>query len=344
MLVTYTLRRILDSIPVLLGVSIVSYFMISATAGSYVPGLELNRDLKPEDVARLRHLMGVDMPWYLQYLNWLGIAWIMKLLGVATVFGDSPISPGLLQGDLGRSLTDGTAITGQVLARLPYTMELAATAIAIGVSIAIPMGVAGALRRGSRIDNAFTVISTSGIAIPHFWLGLCLILLFSVSFKAWGLPWLPSGGAESIASGGDPLDRAVHLLLPASVLSLGYLAIWSRYMRSSMLEVLNLDYVRTARAKGMVERRVVYVHALRNAIVPLVTLVGLEFPALFSGALITEVVFSWPGLGRFALQAAQARDVTTLMALTVFGTFLVVVGNLIADILYAVLDPRIRYQ
>lgn len=333
----------MDSIPVLLGVSIISYLLISATAGNYVPGLELNRELKPEDVARLRHLMGVDIPWYLQYLNWLGIAWIMKSVGVAGVFGDSPISPGLLQGDLGRSLIDGTPISAQVIARLPYTMELAVTAILIGVLIAIPMGVVSGLRRGSRIDHSFTILSTSGIAIPHFWLGLCLILLLSVSFKAWGLPWLPSGGAESIAGGGDLLDRAVHLILPASVLSLGYLAVWSRYMRSSMLEVLGQDYVRTARAKGMPERRVTYVHALRNAIVPLVTLVGLEFPAIFSGALITEVVFSWPGLGRFALQAAQARDVTTLMALTVFGCFLVVVGNLIADILYAVLDPRIRY-
>jgi len=339
----YALRRVLDSLPVLLGVTIVTFILTQATVGSYVPGLELNRDLKPEDIERLRHSLGLDQPWYFQYLNWLGVAWIVKAVGLGAIFGNAPVTPGLLEGDLGRSIVDGTPITQHILERLGNTLELTLTAICLGVAIAIPLGVVGALRRGSTIDHAFTVAATAGIAVPAFWTGLVLILLFAVLFNQWGLPSLPTGGVESPLGGGDPIDRLQHLLLPALVLSFGYLAIWSRYIRSSMLEVLSQDYVRTARAKGMSERRVVYLHALRNAIVPLVTLIGLELPGLLSGGAIIEIVFSWPGIGRFALSAVQAHDITTVLALTVFGASLIVIGNLLADLLYAILDPRIRY-
>jgi peptide/nickel transport system permease protein len=343
MLARFALRRILDSLPVLLGVSVITFALVQATIGSYVPGLDLNRDLSPADIARLRHLIGLDEPWWFQYLNWLGIAWIVKAVGLGAVLGGFPVSTGLLEGDLGRSIIDGTSITSNILARLSYTLELTLTAICIGVLIAIPLGVVGALRRGSLADQAFTVASSAGIAVPAFWTGLVTILLFAVLFHQWNLPALPTGGAESPLGGGDPFDRLLHLALPATVLSFGYLAIWSRYVRSGMLEVLGQDYVRTARAKGMTDRRVVYVHALRNAIVPLVTLIGLELPGLFSGSAIIEIVFSWPGLGRYALSAVQAHDITVVLALTVFGSSLVVIGNLLADVLYAVLDPRIRY-
>lgn len=333
----------MDSIPVLLGVTIITFALVQATIGSYVPGLELNRDLKPEDIVRLRHAIGLDQPWWFQYLNWLGVAWIAKAVGLSSLLGGYPVTTGMLEGDLGRSIIDGTSITSNVLARLGYTLELTLTAICIGVLIAVPLGVVGALRRGSVIDQAFTVASSAGIAVPAFWTGLVTILLFAVLFHEWNLPALPTGGAESPLGGGDPLDRLVHLALPATVLSFGYLAVWSRYVRSGMLEVLGQDYVRTARAKGMTDRRVVYVHALRNAIVPLVTLIGLELPGLFSGSAIIEIVFSWPGLGRYALSAVQSHDITVVLALTVFGSSLVVLGNLLADVMYAVLDPRIRY-
>jgi peptide/nickel transport system permease protein len=343
MLARFALRRILDSLPVLLGVSIITFALVQATIGSYVPGLELNRDLKPEDIVRLRHAIGLDQPWWFQYLNWLGIAWIAKAVGLGAALGGYPVNTGLLEGDLGRSIIDGTSITTNILARLGYTLELTLTAVCIGVLIAIPLGVVGALRRGSLVDQTFTVASTAGVAVPAFWTGLVTILLFAVLFHEWNLPALPTGGAESPLGGGDPFDRLAHLVLPATVLSFGYLAIWSRYVRSGMLEVLGQDFVRTARAKGMTDRRVVYVHALRNAIVPLVTLIGLELPGLFSGSAIIEIVFSWPGLGRYALSAVQSHDITVVLALTVFGSSLVVIGNLVADVLYAVLDPRIRY-
>lgn len=319
----YALRRLLAAIPVVIGVTTVTFLLMKVTAGSYVPGLDLNPDLRPEDVARIRHQLGVDQPLYLQYLQWI--------VGV------------FLHADFGRSLLDGTPVLQHILVRLPASLELTLTAILIGVALAIPLGLTGALRRGSKLDHLLTGVSVGGFAVPQFWLGLMLILLFSVTFKAWGLPWLPSGGRESTIAGGDPLDLLGHLIMPATVLSFFYLSIWSRFVRSSTLEVLSQDYVRTARAKGMPERRVVYLHALRNSIVPLVTLVGLELPGLFAGGLVVEVVFSWPGIGLMAFERAKGYDFTMVMGVTTFVAILVVFGNLLADLLYAVLDPRIRY-
>jgi peptide/nickel transport system permease protein len=293
-----------------------------ATAGSYVPGLDLNPSLKPADIARIKTNLGLDRPLWLQYVTWLA---------------------GIGHGDFGRSLIDGSPVMSHILERLPNTLELTITAIVLGVLLSIPLGVTGALRRGSKLDNFFTVVSTTGFAVPQFWLGLILILFFSVQLHAWGLPWLPSGGAYSAFGGGDLLDRILHLIMPAVVLSFFYLSVWSRFVRSSMVEVLSQDYVRTARAKGMAERRVVYLHALRNAVVPLVTLVGLELPALVSGGLVVEVVFGWPGIGRLLYERAQQLDYTTVMGITTFAALLVVLGNLLADLLYAWLDPRIRY-
>jgi peptide/nickel transport system permease protein len=201
------------------------------------------------------------------------------------------------------------------------------------------------MRRGSRVDHALTTLSVAGFAVPEFWLGLMLILLFGViPAQRFGAPILPTSGAfDPIQGGTDIIDRLSHLILPATVLGFFYLSIWSRFTRSSMLEVLSQDYVRTARAKGMSQRRVVYVHALRNAVTPLVTLIGLELPGLVSGGVIVEVVFGWPGIGRFAYERAVAFDYTTVMGVTTFAAVLVIVGNLIADMLYALLDPRVRY-
>jgi peptide/nickel transport system permease protein len=322
-LAKYALRRLLAAVPVVIGVTTVTFLLMKVTAGSYVPGLDLDPNLRPEDVARIRHQLGVDQPIYVQYWQWV---------------------TGLLHGDFGRSMLDGTPVLTHIAARLPASLELTLAAILLGVLISIPLGVTGALRRGSRLDHALTGVSVAGFAIPQFWLGLMLILVFSVSFHAWGLPWLPSGGQQSTIGGGDPLDLLAHLVMPATVLSFFYLSVWSRFTRSSMLEVLSQDYVRTARAKGMNERRVLYVHALRNAIVPLVTLIGLELPGLVAGGLVVEVVFGWPGVGLLAYERAKAFDFTTVMGITTLVALLVLVGNLLADVLYAVLDPRIRYS
>jgi len=321
-LVKFIARRLLASVIVVLGVTAVTLILMDRTRGAYVPGIDLNPALRPEDIARLRANLGLDQPFYQWYLTWL---W------------------NVMHGDFGRSMIDGSPVMTHILERLPNTLELTVTAVLLGILISIPLGVIGALRRGSKTDHTLTVVSVAGFAVPQFWLGLMLILVFSVTFQHYGLPWLPSGGVTSPFGGGDLGDRLLHLIMPATVLSFFYLSLWSRFTRSSMLEVLSQDYIRTARAKGMSERRVVYLHGLRNALIPLVTLIGLELPGLVSGGLVVEVVFSWPGLGRLAFERALQYDYSTVMGVVFFATLLVVAGNLLADILYAILDPRIRY-
>lgn len=322
MLAKYVARRFLASVIVLLGVTLITLVLMDRTRGTYVPGIDLNPSLRPEDIARLRANLGLDRPFYVWYLSWLWSA---------------------LHGDFGHSMIDGSTVMSHILDRLPNTIELTGTAIVIGLFVAIPVGVIGALRRGSKTDHAMTVVSVAGFAVPQFWMGLLLILIFSVTLEQHGLPWLPSSGAYSAVNGGDIIDRLVHLILPATVLSFFYVSVWSRFIRSSMLEVLSQDYIRTARAKGMSERRVVYLHGLRNALIPLITLIGLELPGLVSGGLVVEVVFGWPGIGKLAFERALQYDYTTVMGVTFFAAVLVIGGNLIADILYGVADPRIRH-
>ncbi len=245
-------------------------------------------------------------------------------------------------------MIDSTSVTGQIVERLPNTLELALTAVLLALAVSIPVGVLGAMKRGTWIDQVLSVVSVAGFAVPQFWLGLVVILVFSVWFHQWGLPWLPTGGAYDPLAGDDPFyviwDRFLHLILPATVLAFTYISIWSRYTRSSMLSVLSQDYVRTARAKGMPERRVVYVHAVRNALLPVVTLVGLELPRLLSGSLVIEVVFGWPGVGRFAFDRAREYDFPAVLGVTVFVAVLVVLGNLLADLVYGIVDPRIQIE
>ncbi|HEY8634144.1 MAG TPA: ABC transporter permease [Candidatus Dormibacteraeota bacterium] len=322
MLVKFIARRVLASVIVVLGVTAVTLILMDRTRGAYVPGIDLNPALRPEDIARLRANLGLDQPFYQWYLTWL---W------------------NVMHGDFGRSMIDGSPVMTHILERLPNTLELTVTAVLLGILISVPLGVVGALRHGSKTDHTLTVVSVAGFAVPQFWLGLMLILVFSVTFEHYGLPWLPSGGVASPFGGGDLGDRLLHLIMPATVLAFFYLSLWSRFTRSSMLEVLSQDYIRTARAKGMSDRRVVYLHGLRNALIPLVTLVGLELPGLVSGGLVVEVVFSWPGLGRLAFERALQYDYSTVMGVVFFATLLVVAGNLLADVLYAILDPRIRY-
>jgi peptide/nickel transport system permease protein len=322
MLAKYVARRLLAAVVVVLGVTAITLALMKTTSGSYVPGIDLNPALRPEDIARLRADLGLDRPGWEWYVSWI---W------------------GVLHGDFGHSMIDGSTVTSHILDRLPNTIELTLTAIVIGVLIAIPVGVIGALRHGSKTDHTMTVVSVAGFAVPQFWMGLLLILIFSVTLEQHGLPWLPSSGAYSAVNGGDFFDRLEHLILPATVLSFFYISTWSRFIRSSMLEVLSQDYIRTARAKGMSERRVVYLHGLRNALIPLITLIGLELPGLVSGGLVVEVVFGWPGIGKLAFERALQYDYTTVMGVTFFATLLVIAGNLLADILYGVLDPRIRY-
>jgi peptide/nickel transport system permease protein len=318
----YALRRLLVTVPVILVVSLATFLLVHVVAGNFVPGLKLNPHLSTADIDRVRTNLGLDQPLYRQYLTWLG--------QIAT-------------GNFGHSLVDGTPVSMLIGDHIGATLKLVATAILIGLLVAVPLGVVQAVRSNTVLDQVASAFTAVGYSIPQFWLALMAILLFSVSFRQWGLPALPSSGDQTPFDGSLP-DRIAHLVMPAVVLSLAYIATWSRFVRSSMLEVLNSDYVRTARSKGMREIRVVTVHALRNALLPLITMVSLELPALFSGAAVVEIVFGWPGIGQLAFNRALQYDYTTVMGLATFVAIFVLLANFLADVAYTVANPRIRYQ
>lgn len=312
------IRRLLQSIPVFIGITIISFALIHAVPGGPTARLELDADIRPEDIARIRANMGLDKPVWQQYLIWVG---------------------NLLRGDLGISYIDQRPVAKQIRERLPKTILLTGTALLLSIGLALPIGVIAAVKQYSWLDNIITVFSTAGISLPSFWLGLMCILIFAVRLK-----WLPSGGVVTIGQPFSMPDLLKHLVMPAFVLATISIAGWSRYIRGSMLEVIRQDYVRTARAKGLRERLVIVRHALRNALIPVATLMGLSIPNLVGGALITETIFSWPGIGRLAWHATTKRDYPIIMGVVVMATVVVILGNLAADIAYGLLDPRIQAE
>lgn len=319
----FILRRVLILIPLLLGISFLVFALVNLIPGSPIQAFENNPRASPEDVARIRRNLGLDDPWPVRYFIWLGKA---------------------VRGDLGVSLTNFTSVTDRVLGVLPNTVLLSGLSLVVALLVSIPLGVYSAVRRNSWIDHFVTVGSTAAFAVPIFWLGFLLILFFSVQFREWGLPSFPVTGTHDARGGGGFFDRAEHLILPALTLGLKDLAAWTRYIRGSMLEVIRQDYVRTAEAKGLRDRAVLYAHAFRNALIPLITLVGLSIPGIFGGAFLVEQVFAWPGMGRLSLEALQDRDYTLVMGTFMFFAVLTLLGNLIADVAYAVMDPRIRFD
>jgi peptide/nickel transport system permease protein len=319
---SYILRRLLGVPPLILGITIVTFLIIHATPGSPVDNLALNPEIKEEDLQSIMRTLGIDRPLHEQYLGWI---------------------TQLLQGDMGISLKTFQPVRDQIFQRLPNTLLLTGLALVVSLTIALPLGVLAALRRNTVLDYLIITGATLAQAVPAFWLGLMLIIIFAVQFRVWGLPALPSGGTRSLPDGGDFLDRARHLVLPVITLSMVQIGGWMRFVRSQMLEVIRQDYVRTARAKGMGERLVIVRHALRNAVLPLITLVGLALPALFGGAVVVEAIFAWPGLGSLAIDAARNRDYTMVMGTVLFVAIVTVVANLLADICYAAADPRIHY-
>ena len=321
----FLIRRALQSIPVFIAITIITFALIHAIPGGPTARLELDPDIKPEDIARIKANMGLDKPVWQQYLIWMGV--------MRTSQGEYH---GLLQGELGVSYIDQTSVSENILDRLPNTLLLSVTSLVISLGIALPLGVWSAVKQYSAFDNVSTVFSTAGVSIPSFWFGLLAILLFSVKLR-----WLPSGGMYTLGGEKSIGDLLKHLLMPASILSIGNIAGWNRYTRASMLEVIRQDYVRTARAKGLVERAVIVGHALRNALIPMATLLGMSLPGLVGGALITETIFGWPGMGRLAYHAATKRDYPIIMGALVMSTVLVILGNLLADVAYGFLDPRV---
>lgn len=317
----YILQRLLQMIPLIFGITIISFALIHAVPGGPLSAFELNPEIKPADIARIRHNLGLDRPLWEQYLIWFA---------------------GLLHGDFGQSMIDGRSVGNAIVSRLGNTLLLTILAAVVEHVIAVPLGFYAALRHRRAFDQISNVFAAVVVAVPGFWLAIVLILVFSVQFQAWGLPWLPSGGMYTLPGGGGFTDRIQHLLLPVAALAIPGIGGLLRYTRSAMLEQLGQDYIRTAHAKGLRYHRAAF-HALRNSLLPLATLLGLRLPVLFSGALLVEVIYSWPGMGQLAYTAATQRDYTTLMALVVVSSTLVIAGNLVADILYGVLDPRVRY-
>jgi len=319
----FIIRRVVVSIPLLLAISFLIFALINLIPGSPISLIEDNPRARPEDIARIRENLGLNEPWPARYFVWLSNA---------------------LRGDLGYSLVNFTPVADRILGAMPNTLLLSGASLIFSLVVAIPLGVVSAVRRGSLFDREVAVTSTVAYSVPIFWLGFLLILLFAVQFRNWGLPALPVSGAYDARGGGGFLDRAEHLILPAFALGLKDLAVWTRYIRGQLLEVIQQDYVRTAAAKGLPDRIVLYSHALRNALIPLVTLVGLSLPGLFAGAILIENVFAWPGMGRLSVDALQERDYTLVMGTFMLFAILTVFGNLLADVLYGVLDPRIRYD
>jgi peptide/nickel transport system permease protein len=318
----YIARRLLQAIPLLLLISVFAFFLIRAS-GDPMSMYGVNPNMSAADRERIIKMHGWDKPKIVQYFYWLR---------------------DVLRGDWGNSLYTYQPVTEMILDRLPNTLILMGTVFIVTLLVAIPLGIYSAIHQYSGADYIVTGVAFFAFALPTFWLGLICIMIFSVKFKQWGLPSLPAGGMYSLTDGPNLLGLLQHLILPTFVLSIVSMASYIRYLRASMLEVLRHDYVRTARAKGLNERRVIYTHAFKNALVPLVTLVTMNIPGIFSGALITEQVFAWPGMGRLFVDHAARADYPVLMGLVMCVSVLVVFFNLVADIAYAYLDPRIRFS
>ncbi len=305
------------SIPILFGITILSFAIMKAAPGDPV-SLMVDPSIKQADREKFIEKYGLNEPEHIQYLKWLG---------------------NMVKGDFGTSIVrKGTPVIDLILARLPNTLLLMLVSTILALLISIPLGVLSARRPYSKLDYGITFTSFIGLAVPNFWFGLILIMVLSVN-----LGWFPTGGVMTLNSGFSLWDRIHHLILPAFVLATADMAGLTRYTRSSMLDVLRQDFIRTARAKGFKENRVVYKHGLRNGLLPVVTIFGLMIPSFIGGAVVTEQIFSWPGLGKLFIDSAFQRDYPVIMAMTVISAVLVVIGNLIADILYAIIDPRIEY-
>lgn len=315
---TFIIRRLLLAIPVLIGVTIITFLLIHIAPGG--PALALaGEKATPAQIATITHELGLDRPWPQQYAIWLGA---------------------LLHGDLGFSYIRQQPVLTLIGQRLPQTMLLMGCALLVSVLFAVPLGVYQAYRRNSAFDRAASAAVFMAWSMPTFWFGTILIAVFAVTLR-----WLPVGGLQTIdTTAFDWPSRIAHLVLPAATLAIVSMAGWSRYIRGSMVEQLREDYTRTAVAKGLPQSRVLFRHTLRNALIPFITLLGGTIPALFGGAVITEQIFAYPGMGQLFWQSAIDRDYSTLLGMTVITAVLVVLGNLLADVLYGVVDPRVRYD
>lgn len=344
---TYIIRRLLQAIPMLIIVSIILFALINIAPGGPMSAYSRSNRISAEKKEAIKRSFGLDKPLPVQYIIWLaGNDWMRVDDDGDGVLDSYGTRKGILRGDFGFSYANREPVIDEISSRLPNTIYLMAfTLISVAV-VAIPIGIISAVRQYSGFDITATTLSFMGQAIPEFWLGLILILTFYATLNnpITGKALLPAGGMYTLGADFSIGDRVKHLILPVVMGMVGWVAWYSRFLRSSMLEVINQDYIRTARAKGQIERKVLYKHALRNALIPLVTMFALDFPYIFTGSLYVELLFSWPGMGRLFYNAATSRDYPIMLAILIIGAGIVILSNLMADIAYAYLDPRVRYE
>lgn len=321
-------RRLLGAIPLVLGIATIIFFVVNLAPGD--PALRfLNPNMTPEVLEQIRVNMGLDQPVHIRYVRWIGA---------------------LARGDLGFSFTSNRPVLDIIKELLPNTLVLSATAIGVAFLLGILLGIVQAVRQYSLLDSVASIVGLFFYSMPSFWLALMMVLVFGLfAYQGQWLIQFPPSGMQSVdyaflSPMAKVQDRLMHLALPATSLALVLAAGIARYTRSSMLEVIRQDFVRTARAKGLSEPAVIFKHALRNALIPVITLLGLYLPFLFSGTVFIESVFAWPGMGKLVVDSILERDYPVIMGGTLIFAMMVVVGNLVADVLYAVVDPRIRYD
>ncbi len=322
---TYIIRRILYMIPTLFGITLITFLIVNLAPGepAALDASKMNPNISAEDIEKLRKIYDLDKPVMYRYFKWL-----KKILTL----------------DFGESFKDGRKVLDKIAERIPNTLILNILAIIVSFAIGVPLGIMAAVWRNTWFDKITTVLVFIGYSLPGFWFALMLILVFGVK-----LGWLPISGIHTIGAEEWPfwdrfIDLLKHLVMPVIVFSIGSFASLSRYMKMSLLDVINQDYVRTARAKGVPEWKVIYWHALRNALIPIVTLFGFMLPGLIGGSFIIETIFGFPGMGRLGYDAIMNRDYPTIMAISVIVSFLTLLGNFLADVLYALVNPTIRYE
>jgi len=315
-MLSYIGRRVLQAIPLVVGVSVIGFGLMHLAPGGPLAVYTLNPTITAQDIERIRIIFGLDQPVHVQYLKW---------------------ATGMFTGNWGYTFFGGRPVLWVIVERLPATMLLMGSALSIAILLGITVGMIGAARRYSVWDYLATSGALVALSFPTFWFGLMAIFVFAVDLR-----WLPSGGMYELGEEGNVVDLLRHLILPTLVLALVITATYSRYARSSFLEVLHQDYMRTARAKGLRPRERLFRHAFPNAVKPLIALLGTDLPVLFSGAIVTESIFGWPGMGRLFVDALTMKEYPILMGMIMFTAFFVILGNLLADIAIALLDPRVR--
>ena len=314
-MVTYVVRRILGMIPVLVGITFLTFALVTFAPGDAIRIMLGSESVNVANVERLRRELGLDQPWYVQYVRYMG---------------------GVVRGDLGTSITSRQPVAAQIRQRFPNTLILTVASLTVALAIAIPLGVLAAARHNTVADYGAMGFAMLGVAMPNFWLGLVLLIVFGLELR-----WLPIRGMGPLDQG--PWPFLSHLILPAVTLGTSLAAILTRLTRNTMLDTLEQDYVRTARSKGLRPDRVLFRHALRNALLPVVTTAGLQFGALLGGAIIIETIFSWPGLGLLSITAIRARDLPTMQGTVLVFAICFMLVMLVTDLLYAAINPRIRY-